>query len=166
RDKAGRDGAVAAVRARTLEEMAEDFAERGREIGAELEEIEYHAMRKQVLEKGERVDGRDLDTIRPISIDTSVLPRVHASALFTRGQTQALVSVTLGTSDDEQRLDSIDVAGETTKSFMLHYNFPPYSTGEVKMIRGTSRREIGHGALAERALHPLLPQYDTFPYTL
>ena len=123
-------------------------------------------MRKQVLERGERVDGRDLDTIRPITIETGVLPRTHGSALFTRGETQALVSVTLGTADDEQRIDSIDVAGETTKSFMLHYNFPPYSTGEVKMIRGTSRREIGHGALAERALQPLLPQYEDFPYTL
>jgi polyribonucleotide nucleotidyltransferase len=95
-----------------------------------------------------------------------VLARTHGSALFTRGQTQALVSVTLGTSDDEQRIDSIDVAGETTKSFMLHYNFPPFSTGEVKMMRGTSRREIGHGALAERALQPLLPHYEDFPYTL
>ena len=123
-------------------------------------------MRKQVLERGERVDGRDLDTVRPITIETGVLPRTHGSALFTRGQTQALVAVTLGTSDDEQRIDSIDFAGETTKSFMLHYNFPPYSTGEVKLIRGTSRREIGHGALAERALQPLLPQYEDFPYTL
>ena len=119
-----------------------------------------------MLERGERVDGRDLDTIRPITIETGVLPRTHGSALFTRGQTQALVSVTLGTADDEQRIDSIDVAGETTKSFMLHYNFPPFSTGEVKMMRGTSRREIGHGALAERALQPLLPHYEDFPYTL
>jgi polyribonucleotide nucleotidyltransferase len=131
-----------------------------------MEEIEYRVMRAQVLDKGERVDGRDTDTVRPISIETGLLPRAHGSALFTRGQTQALVSVTLGTSDDEQRIDSIDVAGETTKSFMLHYNFPPYSTGEVKMIRGTSRREIGHGALAERALQPLLPAFDSFPYTL
>ena len=123
-------------------------------------------MRKQVLEKGERVDGRDLDTIRPIAIETGVLPRAHGSALFPRGETQALVAVTLGTADDEQRIDSIDVAGETTKSFMLHYNFPPFSTGEVKMIRGTSRREIGHGALAERALQPLLPHFEDFPYTL
>jgi len=95
-----------------------------------------------------------------------VLPRTHGSALFTRGQTQALVSVTLGTTRDEQRIDSIDVAQETTKSFMLHYNFPPFSTGEVKPIRGTSRREVGHGALAERALQALLPPYDQFPYTL
>jgi polyribonucleotide nucleotidyltransferase len=123
-------------------------------------------MRKQVLDTGERVDGRDADTVRAITIETGLLPRAHGSTLFTRGQTQALVAVTLGTSDDEQRIDSIDVSGETTKSFMLHYNFPPYSTGEVRMIRGTSRREIGHGALAERALQPLLPDFEGFPYTM
>jgi polyribonucleotide nucleotidyltransferase len=166
KDKAGRAAAVKLIRQQVMEQLATEYADRGKEIGNEFEEIEYRTMRKQVLDKGERVDGRDLDTVRPISIETSVLPRVHGSALFTRGQTQALVSVTLGTADDEQRVDSIDVAGETTKSFMLHYNFPPYSTGEVKMMRGTSRREIGHGALAERALHPLLPHYEEFPYTL
>jgi polyribonucleotide nucleotidyltransferase len=166
KDKAGRSAGVAAIRAKVLEELAAEYADRGREITGEFEEIEYRTMRAQVLDKGERVDGRDLDTVRPITIETGVLPRTHGSALFTRGQTQALVSVTLGTADDEQRIDSIDVSGETTKSFMLHYNFPPFSTGEVKMIRGTSRREIGHGALAERALHPLLPDYTGFPYTL
>jgi polyribonucleotide nucleotidyltransferase len=166
KDKASRAGGVRATREGAVAKLLELFPERGREIGAELEEVEYRVMRRQVLEKGERVDGRDLDTIRPISIETGVLPRTHGSALFQRGETQALVSVTLGTADDEQRIDSIDVAGETTKSFMLHYNFPPYSTGEVKMIRGTSRREIGHGALAERALQPLLPHYEDFPYTL
>ncbi|MEO8227133.1 MAG: polyribonucleotide nucleotidyltransferase, partial [Gemmatimonadota bacterium] len=155
-----------AIREQIMTQLAETYPDGSKAIANEFEEIEYRTMRKQVLEKGERVDGRDLDTVRPISIDTSVLPRVHGSALFTRGQTQALVSATLGTADDEQRIDSIDVAGETTKSFMLHYNFPPYSTGEVKMMRGTSRREIGHGALAERALHPLLPHYEEFPYTL
>src|SRR2546428_11053702 len=123
-------------------------------------------MREQLLARGERVDGRDLDTVRPISCEVGVLPRTHGSALFTRGQTQALVSVTLGTVSDEQRIDSIDVAQETSKSFMLHYNFPPFSTGEVKPIRGTSRREVGHGALAERALQALLPPYDQFPYTI
>jgi polyribonucleotide nucleotidyltransferase len=166
RDKATRSTGVKGVKDETLSALLADFPERSREISGYLEDIEYRVMRKQVLERGERVDGRDLDTIRPITIETSVLPRTHGSAVFTRGQTQALVSVTLGTTDDEQRIDSIDVAGETTKSFMLHYNFPPYSTGEVKMIRGTSRREIGHGALAERALQPLLPQYEDFPYTL
>jgi polyribonucleotide nucleotidyltransferase len=165
-DKAARAGGVKAVKDEVLAALLAEYPEKAREITTELEDIEYRVMRKQVLEKGERVDGRDLDTIRPISIETGVLPRTHGSALFTRGQTQALVSVTLGTTEDEQRIDSIDVAGETTKSFMLHYNFPPFSTGEVKMIRGTSRREIGHGALAERALQPLLPQYEDFPYTL
>ncbi len=165
-DKASRSAGVKRVKEEVLETLLGEFSERTREIGNELEEIEYRVMRRQVLERGERVDGRDLDTIRPISIETGVLPRTHGSALFTRGQTQALVSVTLGTTEDEQRIDSIDVLGETTKSFMLHYNFPPFSTGEVKMIRGTSRREIGHGALAERALQPLLPQYEDFPYTL
>ncbi len=165
-DKAARSAGVKGVKDQTMNALLGEFPERGREISNYLEDIEYRVMRKQVLERGERVDGRDLDTIRPITIETGVLPRTHGSAVFTRGQTQALVSVTLGTTDDEQRIDSIDVAGETTKSFMLHYNFPPYSTGEVKMIRGTSRREIGHGALAERALQPLLPQYEDFPYTL
>jgi polyribonucleotide nucleotidyltransferase len=166
KDKASRTSGVKAVKEQALATLLAEFPEQGRVIGNELEEIEYRVMRKQVLERGERVDGRDLDTIRPIAIETGVLPRTHGSALFQRGQTQALVAATLGTADDEQRIDSIDVAGETTKSFMLHYNFPPYSTGEVKMIRGTSRREIGHGALAERALQPLLPHYQDFPYTL
>ncbi len=166
KDKAARAAGLSAVRRDVVAKLALEFPDRVRDIVHEIEEIEYRVMRTQVLEKGERVDGRDSDTVRPISIETGVLPRAHGSALFTRGQTQALVAVTLGTSDDEQRIDSIDVAGETTKSFMLHYNFPPYSTGEVKMIRGTSRREIGHGALAERALQPLLPAFDGFPYTL
>ncbi|MEO7984936.1 MAG: polyribonucleotide nucleotidyltransferase [Gemmatimonadales bacterium] len=165
-EKSGRVGAVKAAKDKAVALVLAEYPDKTREIANELEEIEYRVMRKQVLDKSERVDGRDLDTIRPITIETGVLPRTHGSALFTRGQTQALVSVTLGTSDDEQRIDSIDVAGETTKSFMLHYNFPPYSTGEVKMIRGTSRREIGHGALAERALQPLLPHFEDFPYTL
>jgi polyribonucleotide nucleotidyltransferase len=165
-DKASRSAGVKGVKDRTLAGLLGEYPERGREISGYLEDIEYRVMRKQVIEKSERVDGRDLDTIRPITIEAGVLPRTHGSAVFTRGQTQALVSVTLGTTDDEQRIDSIDVAGETTKSFMLHYNFPPYSTGEVKMIRGTSRREVGHGALAERALQPLLPHYEDFPYTL
>ncbi|MGQ0703482.1 MAG: polyribonucleotide nucleotidyltransferase [Gemmatimonadales bacterium] len=166
RDKAARAIALAAVRRDVLLSLGAEFPDKTREIGTEIEDIEYRLMRSQVLDRGERIDGRDLDTVRPITIETGALPRAHGSALFTRGQTQALVAVTLGTSEDEQRIDSIDVVGETTKSFMLHYNFPPYSTGEVKMIRGTSRREIGHGALAERALQPLLPPFESFPYTL
>jgi polyribonucleotide nucleotidyltransferase len=166
KDKAGRAGAVKDLRKSVQEQLLVEFPDKGKDIAGELDEIEYRTMRAQVLSKGERVDGRDTSTIRPISIETSALPRVHGSALFQRGETQALVVATLGTSDDEQRVDSIDVAAETTKSFMLHYNFPPYSTGEVKMIRGTSRREVGHGALAERALQPLLPAHVDFPYTL
>jgi polyribonucleotide nucleotidyltransferase len=166
KDKAARASGVKELRQGVLTQLAAEFPDKAKDIVAELDEIEYRVMRAQVLEKGERVDGRDLDTIRPISIEVGLLPRAHGSALFQRGETQALASVTLGTADDEQRIDSIDVLGETTKSFMLHYNFPPYSTGEVKMIRGTSRREIGHGALAERALQPLLPHYEEFPYTL
>jgi polyribonucleotide nucleotidyltransferase len=166
KDKASRSSGVKTLKEQVLTSLSAEYADKVKDIAGELEEVEYRVMRAQVLQRGERVDGRDLDTIRPISIETGVLPRTHGSSLFTRGQTQALVSATLGTSDDEQRIDSIDVAGETTKSFMLHYNFPPFSTGEVKMMRGTSRREIGHGALAERALQPLLPHYEDFPYTL
>jgi polyribonucleotide nucleotidyltransferase len=123
-------------------------------------------MRRRILNDGVRADGRRPDEVRPITVETSLLPRAHGSALFTRGQTQALAVATLGTAQDEQRIDSIDVAQETTKSFMLHYNFPPFSTGEAKPLRGTSRREQGHGALVERAIQPLLPPYDEFPYTI
>src|SRR5437764_948518 len=168
------NGPIAAVRVGRMEGawilnptfQQPEFSNKVKAVANGIEEIEYRTMREQVLAHGERVDGRDLDTVRPISCEVGVLPRTHGSALFTRGQTQALVSVTLGTTRDEQRIDSIDVAQETTKSFMLHYNFPPFSTGEVKPIRGTSRREVGHGALAERALQALLPPYDQFPYTL
>jgi polyribonucleotide nucleotidyltransferase len=134
RDKASRANNVKELRQSVLLQLAAEFPDDAKDIAAELDDIEYRAMRAQVLEKGERVDGRDLDTIRPISIDTGLLPRAHGSALFQRGETQALASVTLGTSDDEQRIDSIDVLGETTKSFMLHYNFPPYSTGVVSEV--------------------------------
>ncbi|HEU4562989.1 MAG TPA: polyribonucleotide nucleotidyltransferase, partial [Gemmatimonadaceae bacterium] len=123
-------------------------------------------LRAQVLDSGHRVDGRKATEVRPITIDVSVLPRAHGSALFTRGQTQALVAATLGTANDVQRLDTIDEPSEVTKTFMLHYNFPPFSTGEVRPVRGTSRREIGHGNLAERALQGVLPSYEEFPYTI
>ena len=165
-EKSERTQALAALKNTIHEQLAAEFPDNGKDISNVIEEIEYHTMREQVLSRGERVDGRDLDTVRPIACEVGVLPRTHGSALFTRGQTQALVSATLGTVSDEQRIDSIDVPQETTKSFMLHYNFPPFSTGEVKMIRGVSRREIGHGALAERALQALLPAYEAFPYTI
>src|ERR1051326_7383353 len=165
-EKAERSQALAALRADVIEELTEEFPDNIKDVGNVVEDIEYRTMRQQVLDRGERIDGRGLAEVRPISCEVGLLPRTHGSALFTRGQTQALVTTTLGTVSDEQRIDSIDVAQETTKSFMLHYNFPPFSTGEVKMIRGTSRREIGHGALAERALQALLPSYDQFPYTI
>src|SRR5437773_1875310 len=165
-EKAERAQALAALKATIQEQLAAEFPDNGKDVATVIEDIEYRTMRDQVLSRGERVDGRDLDTVRPITCEVGVLPRTHGSALFTRGQTQALVSATLGTVQDEQRIDSIDVAPETTKSFMLHYNFPPFSTGEVRPIRGTSRREVGHGALAERALQALLPPYESFPYTI
>lgn len=117
-----------------------------------------------VLKEKTRIGGRTFNEVRPISCEVAVLPRVHGSALFTRGETQALAVTTLGTSSDEQRIDSLN--GETFKSFMLHYNFPPYSVGEARMLRGPGRREIGHGALAERALQPILPSSEDFPYTI
>lgn len=135
KDKAGRAAQLKAVRQAAMATIATEFPDKIKDAEHEFEEIEYRVMRAQVLDKGERIDGRDLETVRPISIEAGWLPRVHGSALFTRGQTQALVAVTLGTSDDEQRIDSIDVPGESTKSFMLHYNFPPYSTGEVRPPR-------------------------------
>ncbi len=165
-DKAERAQALTLVRAAVLERLAPEFPEQIRHVVQVVEDIEYATMRHQVLERGERVDGRDLRTVRPIACEVGVLPRTHGSALFTRGQTQALVSATLGSVSDEQRIDNIDIAQETSKSFMLHYNFPPFSTGEVRPIRGVSRREIGHGALAERALQALLPSYEAFPYTI
>jgi polyribonucleotide nucleotidyltransferase len=151
------------VKAALKLEMPED---QHAHIGTVLGDIEYRVLRDQVLESGLRVDGRKPTEVRAISIDTKLLPRAHGSALFTRGQTQALVATTLGTANDVQRLDSIDHAKETTKSFMLHYNFPPFSTGEVRPMRGTSRREIGHGNLAERALQGVLPPFEEFPYTI
>ncbi|MGD0992755.1 MAG: polyribonucleotide nucleotidyltransferase [Gemmatimonadales bacterium] len=164
--KEERAQALAALQSTVVQELDAEFPDQGRVIGGILEDLLYHTMRSQVLERGERIDGRDLTTVRPITCEVGLLPRVHGSALFTRGQTQALVTTTLGSVDDEQRIDNIDVPKETTKSFMLHYNFPPFSTGEVRPMRGTSRREIGHGALAERAVTPLLPLYQDFPYTI
>ena len=165
-EKSERAQALAALRATVQDAVAAEFPDNPKDVVSVIEEIEYRVMRDQVLSRGERVDGRDPDTVRPISCEVGVLPRAHGSALFTRGQTQALASVTLGSVSDEQRIDSIDVAQETSKSFMLHYNFPPFSTGEVRPIRGVSRREVGHGALAERAIQAVLPPYEQFPYTI
>ncbi len=117
-----------------------------------------------MVEQRRRIDGRVFDQIRPISIAVGKLPRTHGSALFTRGETQVIAVVTLGSSSDEQKIEAL--AGETFKSFMLHYNFPPFSVGEVRPLRGPGRREIGHGALAERSMKPSLPKNGEFPYTI
>ncbi len=128
-----------------------------------IKNVEKDIVRGELINTGNRIDGRDTKTVRPIVCETGVLERTHGSALFTRGETQALVVSTLGTGQDEQRIDAID--GEYTENFMLHYNFPPYSVGEVGRIGSTSRREIGHGKLAWRAIHPMLPSKEKFPYT-
>jgi polyribonucleotide nucleotidyltransferase len=146
-----------------LESGAEDEPSR-KAVKKIFEEIDRKLKRKWILDKQERIDGRAFGEIRPISCEVGILPRTHGSALFTRGETQVLAVVTFGTSEDEQKINSL--MGETYKSFMLHYNFPPFSTGEVSPLRSPSRREIGHGALAERAILPVLPGNDKFPYTI
>jgi len=166
KDKHTRVEAVERVKKDIAEELLVDFPDNSKDIHTLLGDVEYNSLRSQVLDTNHRVDGRGPRDVRAISVDTGLLPRAHGSALFTRGQTQALVVATLGTADDVQRLDTIDDAAETTKSFMLHYNFPPFSTGEVRPMRGTSRREIGHGNLAERALQGVLPPFEEFPYTI
>jgi polyribonucleotide nucleotidyltransferase len=167
-NKEERNQALSALRESVTDELQgeESFAEHLDDMSSVMKSLEKETMRRQILERGERIDGRGLDDIRPISADVGILPRTHGSALFTRGQTQALCVATLGTIQDEQRIDSIDVREETSKSFMLHYNFPSFSVGEVRPFRGPGRREIGHGMLAERALQSLLPAYDEFPYTI
>lgn len=169
-EKQERNQALGTVREYVLSELQgalDDDADASKDqVEDILRGIEKATMRRRILESGTRSDGRSPETIRELSCDVGLLPRTHGSALFTRGQTQALCVATLGTSRDEQRIDSIDVLQEITKSFMLHYNFPPFCVGEARPIRGTSRREIGHGALAERAIRPLLPSDEDFPYTI
>jgi len=147
-----------------LATLATEFPDRTGALRAMAEEVKSRVMRGAIVSDGRRVDGRGLKDIRPISCEVSVLPRTHGSGLFTRGETQALAVATLGTSSDEQKIDAL--IGEHYKKFMLHYNFPPYSVGEVKFLRSPGRREIGHGALAERALQAILPNEADFPYTI
>ena len=163
-DKEKREEFVSELTKEVIAHLETKFSDREGEIRAALSEIEKNVVRDKLVKEGKRVDNRGPDEIRPITIEVGLLPRTHGSALFTRGQTQALVVVTLGTSSDEQRLDKL--IGESTKSFMLHYNFPPFSVGEVRPNRGPGRREIGHGALAERSLIQVLPQREKFPYTI
>jgi polyribonucleotide nucleotidyltransferase len=148
-----------------LASIPEDQPAKRAAVPAVYDGLREKLLRTEILVHGRRLDGRRFDEIRPISGEVGVLPRTHGSALFTRGETQALVTVTLGTSEDSQIIDTVQEA-EFKKRFMLHYNFPPFSVGEVKFLRGPGRREIGHGALAERALREMLPSEDAFPYTV
>jgi polyribonucleotide nucleotidyltransferase len=164
-NKTERSERMAAILADLLARLgSKEAPEKNREIMEVFHDLERNQMRRMILDKGVRADGRGPTGIRPITCEIGVLPRTHGSALFTRGETQSLAVVTLGTSDDEQRIDALE--GESTKSFMLHYNFPPFSVGEARPMRGPGRREIGHGALAERALKPVIPTKEKFPYTL
>jgi polyribonucleotide nucleotidyltransferase len=157
---------IAEIRARAAEQFVGEGEGKlpANKFGNLFHDLEAHVMRNAVLDTGRRIDGRDLKTVRPIVAEVGALPRTHGSALFTRGETQALVIATLGTSEDEQFVDSLE--GTSKQNFMLHYNFPPYSVGETGRMGAPGRREIGHGKLAWRAVHPMLPTKDEFPYTL
>jgi len=157
-------GQVDAVLADLLESLPEGDAQQKKDAEHIFHELQEKIMRDEALERGVRLDGRKFDEIRPIWTETGILPRVHGSVVFTRGETQALVSCTLGTADDQQKIEH--VTGEQYKRFMLHYNFPPFSVGEVGPQRGPGRREVGHGALAERALAPVVPAEEKFAYTI
>jgi len=155
---------IAEIKSEVVDQALELFPGRDKDIKSAFDELKKKCFRGLVVEHERRIDGRGLKDIRPITCEVEVLPRTHGSALFTRGETQALVVTTLGTASDEQKIDAL--IGEHYKKFMLHYNFPPFSVGEVKFLRGPSRREIGHGNLAERALLPVLPPEEAFPYTV
>jgi polyribonucleotide nucleotidyltransferase len=155
---------IAEVKGEVVPQALAEFPDKQKDIKGAFEELKRNVFRGLVIQKERRIDGRGLKDIRPITCEVEVLPRTHGSALFTRGETQALVVTTLGTTSDEQRVDAL--IGEHFKKFMLHYNFPPFSVGEVKFLRGPGRREIGHGNLAERALVPVLPAEEGFPYTI
>jgi polyribonucleotide nucleotidyltransferase len=163
-EKKTRREQLSQTRDELLENLGEEYEEYAGIIKGIFEDIEKREVRSMILNRGVRLDGRGMDDIREISCEISFLPRTHGSALFTRGQTQSLGATTLGTKVDEQIIDALE--GDSTKSYMLHYNFPGFSVGEAKPFRGTSRREIGHGDLAERSLMPVLPADDGFPYTI
>jgi polyribonucleotide nucleotidyltransferase len=162
--KMDRQEKLTLIQDEAITQFGEEDELKGKEIKAILESLEKEIVRQLIIQDGIRADGRSLTEIRPIDCQVSVLPRTHGSALFTRGETQALAIVTLGTTEDEQRMDELE--GETSKTFMLHYNFPPFSVGEVGFLRSPGRREIGHGLLAERSLKAVLPKAEDFPYTI
>ncbi|MBU0483998.1 MAG: polyribonucleotide nucleotidyltransferase [Proteobacteria bacterium] len=163
-DKMERSEASQELQKKVVLEVGETFPDSVNEIKASFKELNKRMMRDRIVKDNARIDGRKMDEIRPISCEVGTLPRVHGSALFTRGETQAIVTATLGSSEDEQRVESL--YGMDFNPFMLHYNFPPYCVGEVRFMRGPSRRDIGHGALATRAIQAVLPDRDKFPYTL
>ena len=164
KEKLERYAKLDAFKAEFMTGLPEDLAERSDEVGDALGQVKQEIVRGDIVDKSTRLDGRGLRDVRNIAIETGLLPRTHGSALFTRGETQAVVVTTLGTSADQQRIDSL--YGDHFKNFMLHYNFPPYSVGEAKMLRSAGRREIGHGMLAERALSAVLPDQEEVPYTI
>ena len=155
---------IGEVKGEVVTQALGEFPEKEKDIKGAFDALRRNSFRGLIIQQERRIDGRGLKDIRPITCEVEVLPRTHGSALFTRGETQALVVTTLGTASDEQKIDAL--LGEHYKKFMLHYNFPPFSVGEVKFLRGPSRREIGHGNLAERALLPVLPPEEGFPYTV
>ncbi|MDX1697603.1 MAG: polyribonucleotide nucleotidyltransferase, partial [Thiohalobacterales bacterium] len=166
-DKLERYGRLSELRRQLVEEVADDEAEGGfgsDEVAAAIGKLEKKIVRSRILAGEARIDGRDTKTVRPITVRTGVLPRAHGSALFTRGETQALVVTTLGTERDAQLIDSL--SGNTKEQFMLHYNFPPYCVGETGRIGGTKRREVGHGKLAKRGVSAVMPSKEDFPYTI
>jgi len=163
-DKDKRKEALDTIKKEAVEALVETYPEGEKDIKNAFYSIEHDEMRRMVSERGQRIDGRGLEDVREITCEVGVLPRTHGSAVFTRGQTQSLAAITLGTGVDEQRVD--DLEGESSKSYMLHYNFPPFSVGEVRPMRGTARREIGHGALAEKAIKAVIPSPEDFPYTV
>jgi polyribonucleotide nucleotidyltransferase len=162
--KEARQEEVDRIQSEAVAGLKERFAEQEAYIGKLLHEVERDELREMVLAEGVRADGRNPDEIRKVTVEVGLLPRTHGSCLFTRGETQALSVATLGTKSDEQRVEELE--GQSWKSYMLHYNFPPFSVGEVRPIRGPGRREIGHGALAERAIEPVIPSDSRFPYTI
>jgi polyribonucleotide nucleotidyltransferase len=164
RSKQARQNLLEAAKLKAVETLGGEDGAQASAVGAQFKKLEKSIVRGAILDTGERIDGRDTSTVRPVAAEVSVLPRVHGSALFTRGETQALVVATLGTGQDEQVVDALE--GDRREYFMLHYNFPPYATGEASFMRSPGRREIGHGKLAWRAVRPLLPSRESFPYTI
>ena len=165
--KMDRKDAKKKVRQNLMEALAAKFADtpdRLKGVGEILEHLEKKLVRQRIMAEKLRIDGRDLTTVRPLTMEVGFLPRTHGSAIFPRGETKALCTCTLGSTRDEQRVETL--AGETSRRFLMHYNFPPYSVGEARMLRAPSRREVGHGALSERALAPVLPAADGFPFTI